>query len=114
MEASEKTDEAKGAKTVAAIDVGANAVRMVIAEVLPDGRIEVIERLQRAARLGQDAFRRGRLGAASMRVALAILRDFHELLGFTRSSNCGPSPPAPPARPAMPTPFWTAFTWPRA
>ena len=53
---------------------------MVIAEVLPDGRIEVIERLQRATRLGQDAFRRGRLGAASMRVALAILRDFHELL----------------------------------
>ncbi len=80
MEASEKKDEAKGAKTVAAIDVGANAVRMVIAEVLPDGRIEVIERLQRATRLGQDAFRRGRLGAASMRVALAILRDFHELL----------------------------------
>ena len=80
MEAIEKKDESKGAKTVAAIDVGANAVRMVIAEVLPDGRIEVIERLQRAARLGQDAFRRGRLGAASMRVALAILRDFHELL----------------------------------
>ncbi len=53
---------------------------MVIADVLPDGEIEVIERLQRATRLGQDAFRRGRLGAASMRVALAILRDFHELL----------------------------------
>ncbi len=80
MEVTEKKDDAKGAKTVAAINVGANAVRMVIAEVLPDGRIEVIERLQRAARLGQDAFRRGRLGAASMRVALAILRDFHELL----------------------------------
>jgi exopolyphosphatase / guanosine-5'-triphosphate,3'-diphosphate pyrophosphatase len=80
MEASEKKDEPKAAKTVAAIDVGANAVRMVIAEVLADGRIEVIERVQRAVRLGQDAFRRGRLGAASMRVALAILRDFHELL----------------------------------
>jgi len=80
MEAIEKKDESKEARTVAAIDVGANAVRMVIAEVLPDGRIEVIERLQRAARLGQDAFRRGRLGAASMRVALSILRDFHELL----------------------------------
>jgi exopolyphosphatase/guanosine-5'-triphosphate,3'-diphosphate pyrophosphatase len=53
---------------------------MVIAEVLADGRIEVIERVQRAARLGQDAFRRGRLGAASMRVALGILRDFHELI----------------------------------
>ena len=80
MEAGHNKDEAKGAKTVAAINVGANAIRMVIAEVLPDGRVEVIERLQRATRLGQDAFRRGRLGAASMRVALAILRDFRELL----------------------------------
>jgi exopolyphosphatase/guanosine-5'-triphosphate,3'-diphosphate pyrophosphatase len=69
---------------VAAIDVGANALRMVIAEVLPDGRIEVLERLQRAARLGQDTFRRGRLGAASMRAALAILRDYHELLKLYR------------------------------
>jgi exopolyphosphatase/guanosine-5'-triphosphate,3'-diphosphate pyrophosphatase len=82
MEATETPDAAKAAKTVAAIDVGANALRMVIAEVLPDGRIEVIERAARAARLGQDAFRRGRLGAASMRVALAILRDFRELLNL--------------------------------
>ncbi len=76
----EKKDEARETRTVAAIDVGANAVRMVIAEVQLDGHIDVIERLQRATRLGQDAFRRGRLGAASMRVALAILRDFHEVL----------------------------------
>ena len=82
MEGTEKSEVAKEAKTVAAIDVGANALRMVIAEVLPDGRIEVIERAARAARLGQDAFRRGRLGAASMRVALTILRDFRELLNL--------------------------------
>ena len=54
MEVSEKTGDSKGAKTVAAIDVGANAVRMVIAEVLADGHVEVIERLQRAVHLGQD------------------------------------------------------------
>ena len=80
MELNEKTPQVAGAKTVAAIDVGANALRMVIAEVLPDGRIEVLERLQRAVRLGQDTFRRGRLGAASMRAAVAILRDYQELL----------------------------------
>jgi exopolyphosphatase/guanosine-5'-triphosphate,3'-diphosphate pyrophosphatase len=82
MDTPEKHDASKEAKTVAAIDVGANALRMVIAEVLPDGRIEVIERAARAARLGQDAFRRGRLGAASMRVALEILRDFRESLNL--------------------------------
>lgn len=84
MEIAEKKLETASAKTVAAIDVGANSLRMVVAEVLPDGRIEVLERLQRAVRLGQDAFRRGRLGAASMRAALAILRDYQDLLKIYR------------------------------
>jgi len=68
------------ATTVAAIDVGSNSLRMVIAEVLPDGRIEILERVQRAVRLGQDTFRRGRLGRASMRAAVAVLRDFRQML----------------------------------
>ncbi len=67
-------------RTVAAIDVGANSVRMVVAEVLPDGRVEVLERLQRAVHLGQDTYRRGRLGAASMRAAVAVLHDYQQLL----------------------------------
>lgn len=67
-------------KIVAAIDVGANALRMVIAEVYADGRIEVLERLHRAVRLGQDTFRRGRLGGQSMRTAIGVLRDFRRLL----------------------------------
>jgi exopolyphosphatase / guanosine-5'-triphosphate,3'-diphosphate pyrophosphatase len=68
------------AKTVAAIDVGANALRMVIAEVFSDGRIEPLEQLQRAIRLGQDTFRRGRLGGESMRAAVQVLRDYRQLL----------------------------------
>ena len=53
---------------------------MVIAEVFADGRIEVLERLQRAVRLGQDTFRRGRLGGGSMRAAIGVLRDYRQLL----------------------------------
>ena len=68
------------AKTVAAIDVGSNSLRMVIAEVLPDGRIEILEQLRRAVRLGRDTFVRGRLGGQSMRAALAVLRDYQKML----------------------------------
>jgi exopolyphosphatase/guanosine-5'-triphosphate,3'-diphosphate pyrophosphatase len=68
------------AKTVAAIDVGANALRMVIAEVFSDGRIEVLEQLQRAVRLGQDTFCRGRLGGESMRATIQVLRDYRQVL----------------------------------
>jgi exopolyphosphatase/guanosine-5'-triphosphate,3'-diphosphate pyrophosphatase len=85
MEASQRpTPDAAASRTVAAIDVGSNAVRMVIAEVLPDGRTEVLERLHRAVRLGQDTFRRGRLGGQSMRAAVAILRDFRQRLELYR------------------------------
>ena len=65
---------------MAAIDLGANSLRMVIAQVSPDGRIEVLERLQRAVRLGQDTFRRGRLGAGGMRAAVAILREYRRMM----------------------------------
>ncbi len=70
--------------TVAAIDIGSNAIRMVIAEVLPDGGIEPLERLQRAIRLGQDVFRRGRLSSQSMRAAVAVLRDYRQVLDLYR------------------------------
>ncbi len=81
MEPTEQTPKTDaGIETVAAIDVGANALRMAIAEVLPGGRIEMLEQLQRAVRLGQDTFRRGRLGGESMRAAVAVLRDFQKLL----------------------------------
>ena len=71
---------AAAAKIVAAIDLGTNSIRMVIAQVAPDGQIEALERLQRAVRLGQDTFGRGRLGAESMRAAVAVLRDYKQML----------------------------------
>lgn len=80
MPSNEQKPIAKTAKAVAAIDVGANSLRMVIAQVLSGGRIEVLERLQRAVRLGQDTFRRGRLGGESMRSALQVLRDYRQVL----------------------------------
>jgi exopolyphosphatase/guanosine-5'-triphosphate,3'-diphosphate pyrophosphatase len=68
------------AKMVAAIDVGSNSLRMVIAEVLPDGRIEILEQLRKAVHLGRDTFVRGRLGGQSMRAAVAVLRDYRQML----------------------------------
>ncbi len=71
-------------RTVAAIDVGANSVRMVVAQVLPDGEVDILDRFQRAVRLGQDTFRRGRLGAQSMRAAVDVFRDFQQILATYR------------------------------
>src|SRR5262249_32831229 len=38
---------------LAAIDLGTNSVHMVVANVTPDGRIEVIDRVKEMVRLGQ-------------------------------------------------------------
>ena len=73
-------EDQAAAKTVAAIDVGSNSLRMVIAEATSDGRIEILETLRRAVRLGRDTFVRGRLGGQSMRAALAVLRDYRKIL----------------------------------
>jgi exopolyphosphatase/guanosine-5'-triphosphate,3'-diphosphate pyrophosphatase len=68
------------ARILGAVDVGTSAIRLVIGQTFADGRWEVLERLQRSIRLGQDTFRRGRLRTASMQSAVSILRDYREVL----------------------------------
>lgn len=65
---------------VAAIDIGSSAIRMAIAEVLPNGNLRTLESLHKAATLGRDAFTMGRLSEESTRAACRILHDFHDLM----------------------------------
>ncbi|MBN2582512.1 MAG: Ppx/GppA family phosphatase [Planctomycetes bacterium] len=76
----QKDETQQTANLVGAIDIGSNSIRMLIAQVLPDGQIETLESLQRPVRLGQDTFRREKLSGQTMRAAVAILRDFRRLL----------------------------------
>lgn len=69
-------DETASAELLGAIDIGSNSIRMVIGQLLPDGSIEVLEKAQRAVRLGQDAFRRGQLDRVTMQGAVSILREY--------------------------------------
>jgi len=81
MPANESTATAAvAAAPVAGIDVGSRSIRMVVAQVSPDSRLEVLESLERTASLGADTFRRGRLAPETMRAAISILRDYKRLL----------------------------------
>lgn len=75
-----KKDKTDVAETLAVIDIGSNSIRMVVGQVLPDGELVILERLRRAVRLGQDTFRNGSIRAATMRSAVAILRDYRHVL----------------------------------
>ncbi|MEW6356974.1 MAG: Ppx/GppA phosphatase family protein [Planctomycetota bacterium] len=65
-----------GAPVAAVIDIGSNSVRMVIAQVHANGEIEVLERMQRAVRLGHDTFVTGKLSRETMNATIGILADY--------------------------------------
>ena len=67
------------ARSVAVIDIGSNSIRMVIAQVKPDGSFETLERVQRPVRLGHSTFVTGRLSEQTMDAAIAVLRDYRRL-----------------------------------
>ena len=48
---------------VAAIDVGASAMRLIVAQHLPGQRPQVLEEASRGVLLGRDTFTAGRIGA---------------------------------------------------
>lgn len=76
-----------GVKTVGVIDIGSNLLRLVIAQVFADGRTEILEQMQRGGRLGQESFQRGRLDGPTMQAAIAVLREFQQMLQFYQAQE---------------------------
>jgi exopolyphosphatase/guanosine-5'-triphosphate,3'-diphosphate pyrophosphatase len=65
---------------VGAVDVGSNAIRILIAEFSSQDAFQVIESERLPARLGHDVFLTGRLTQNAMNAALAALTSFGERL----------------------------------
>jgi len=60
------------------IDIGSSGLRMLLAELLPDGGVRTLEELERPLALGRESFRTGMLSAGSIQKAVNILRQFRE------------------------------------
>ncbi len=58
---------------IAAIDIGSNSIREIIADVGSNGSIRVVDELKAAPRLGSGVERTGRLSPTAMRNAVAAL-----------------------------------------
>ena len=74
--------------TAAAIDIGSNAIRMIIGQLGPDGNIQVLENLHKTVLLGHDTFSSGRIGRKVMQNAIGILREFSNVLKAYKVSCC--------------------------
>jgi len=86
-------DNEDAPETFAVVDIGSNAVRMVVAQLLDRGgkaaagadpAVEVLERMQRPVHLGQDTFVAGRLSQDTMNAAVTVLRDYRRVLDTYR------------------------------
>jgi exopolyphosphatase/guanosine-5'-triphosphate,3'-diphosphate pyrophosphatase len=71
---------AGASQLAAAIDIGSSAVRMIVAQIRPDGGTEILEKTSRSIRLGRDVFVTGRLSQKSIGTAIAVLRDYRKML----------------------------------
>ncbi len=67
-------------ETVAALDLGANFFRMIIAEIGSDGEIKVLEELQKNTSIGKDTFSKRRIGPEAIYESCNILNGFVRLM----------------------------------
>src|SRR5262245_56546603 len=65
---------------ISVIDVGASGLRMLLAELRPDGSVLVLAELRRALALGRETFHTGTLSAASIQKAVNILRQYRSIM----------------------------------
>src|SRR6267142_5014149 len=66
--------------TVAAIDVGSNAIRLLIANANTTGGYETILSIREPVRLGQDVFTKGLISAQTIERTLQTFQGFQEKL----------------------------------
>jgi exopolyphosphatase / guanosine-5'-triphosphate,3'-diphosphate pyrophosphatase len=77
---------------VAVIDVGATAIRLVVAEVSATGGIRQLESLHKGVDLGKDTFTRGRIEPSTIRQCVDVLRGFRTVMqeyGITDPAQVG-------------------------
>lgn len=67
-------------ESIAAIDIGSNAIRLVIGELDSHGDIRIVKKVREPVRLGEDVFSSGELGAKTREKALAAFMKFKDLL----------------------------------
>jgi len=67
-------------RPVAVLDMGASAIRLVVAELPPGEPPRLLEEASRAVPLGKDSFTGGRLGASTIEATLRALEGFRRIM----------------------------------
>ena len=68
------------AELVGVLDMGASAIRLIVAELQPGRPVRIVEEASRGVLLGRDTFSHGALRSQTIDTAIAALEGFRELL----------------------------------
>jgi exopolyphosphatase/guanosine-5'-triphosphate,3'-diphosphate pyrophosphatase len=77
----------KQSRLVAVIDMGATSVRMVVAEINPDGSVRPLDFLQQPVSLGKDTFTNRRIERTTTEACVSALRSFRHMLDEYRITD---------------------------
>jgi exopolyphosphatase/guanosine-5'-triphosphate,3'-diphosphate pyrophosphatase len=66
--------------TIAAIDIGSNAIRMAIGFVNQNGKLQVVDELRESIRLGQDVFTKGTISRETTRKSINVFLHFKKVI----------------------------------
>jgi exopolyphosphatase / guanosine-5'-triphosphate,3'-diphosphate pyrophosphatase len=67
-------------RKVAALDLGSNSFHLAIAELGPQERFTIVERVKERVQLGESVFESGRITAAAFERGLSVLRCMRDVL----------------------------------
>ena len=71
---------AEAPRPVAVVDIGASAIRLVVAEVAPTQPARILEEVSRGVLLGKDTFTHNRLTSATVEATLKALEAFRRIM----------------------------------
>ena len=85
---------------MAAIDIGTNSMRLIVAEPLRGGNYRILDEEKESTRLGVSLSKTGRLDPLAIeKIARRAAADETDRRGLPGHADCERSPPAPSARP---------------
>jgi len=67
-------------RLVAVLEIGSTGIRLLVAEIFPDGRWQEVDRANKPVALGRDVFTTGQVSRESFLECITVLKNFREFL----------------------------------
>jgi len=67
-------------RLIAVLEIGSTGIRLLVAEIFPDGRWQALDRAGKPVTLGRDVFTTGQVSRESFLECISVLKNFREFI----------------------------------